>query len=84
MSESNKNHLAWCIEYCGGQTALAEKVSEVCGEEITQSHIWNWLNRSKKGVPADMCHSVCKAVDLKKAPSDFYPSLWPVSDREVA
>ena len=32
------------INLAGGQTALAE----ICGKPVTQSHVWNWLNRDKK------------------------------------
>ena len=35
------------VELCGGQTALAEKLSEVMPDRIDQGHVSNWLHRDK-------------------------------------
>lgn len=42
------------IEIVGGQLALAERL----GPPIRQAHVWKWLNRTRRGVPAEYCRRI--------------------------
>lgn len=46
------------IKLAGGQSSLAKRITEETGDAITQSHIWDWLNKSKRGVPAEYCRAI--------------------------
>lgn len=43
----NQTALAEAVEAAGGQLALATKIG------TSQSNVWEWLRRSKRGVPAE-------------------------------
>lgn len=51
-----KDALQRAIDHCGGQSGLARAI----GNGVTQSHVWNWLNRSAE-VPAS------RVVDIERA-----------------
>jgi len=52
----------------GGQKALADRIG------TTQSQVWYWLMRSKKGVPAEFAKSIEKATGVSRA--ELRPDLW--------
>lgn len=54
----------------GGQKPLADRIG------TTQSQIWYWLMRSKKGVPAEFVLSIEKATGVPRG--DLRPDLYPV------
>jgi DNA-binding transcriptional regulator YdaS (Cro superfamily) len=41
----------------------------------TQSQVWYWLTRSKKGVPAEFVLSIEKETGVSRA--ELRPDLWP-------
>ncbi len=47
--DSRKLALKRACEAAGGQKPLADRIG------TTQSQVWYWLEKSKKGVPAEMC-----------------------------
>lgn len=61
----------------GGQAALARKLSAlVIDAKVTQSHVWNWINRDKK-IPADYIIPICKVIGWQKTPYELAPNLYP-------
>lgn len=42
------------MEIAGGQSALAEQLSKLATEPVSQARVWNWLKRDLKA-PAEMC-----------------------------
>ena len=56
-------------DVAGGQKPLAELIG------TTQSQVWYWLERSKKGVPAEFVIPIEKAtgVSRHKLRPDLYP-----------
>lgn len=58
-------------DVCGGQKALADRVN------TTQSMIWYWLERSKKGVPGEFVIPIEQASGVSR--SELRPDLYPDS-----
>ena len=56
-------------ETAGGQKPLAERIG------TTQSQVWYWLERSKKGVPAEFVLLIEKETGVSR--SELRPDLWP-------
>lgn len=54
------------VDIAGGQTRLAEKISKACGVKLKQSHIHTWINRNKKGIPAQYCPAAEKITGVPK------------------
>lgn len=62
---------------CGGQKALAERVG------TTQSQIWYWLERAKKGVPGEFVLPIESATGVSR--HELRPDLYPApSEQEGA
>lgn len=57
-------------ELAGGQKPLADRIG------TTQSQVWYWLERSKRGVPAEFVLSIERETGVSR--SDLRPDLWPV------
>jgi DNA-binding transcriptional regulator YdaS (Cro superfamily) len=53
----------------GGQKPLAERIG------TTQSQVWYWLERSKKGVPAEFVLPIERETGVSR--SELRPDLWP-------
>lgn len=64
------------IDIVGGQTSLAERVG------TTQSQIWYWLQRSKKGVPAEFVIPIEQATAGEVSRHDLRPDLYPLEAAE--
>jgi DNA-binding transcriptional regulator YdaS (Cro superfamily) len=64
-------------EVAGGQKPLADRIG------TTQSQVWYWLTRSKKGVPAEFVLSIERETGVSR--SEMRPDLWPASvgEREI-
>jgi DNA-binding transcriptional regulator YdaS (Cro superfamily) len=62
-------------ELAGGQKPLADRIG------TTQSQVWYWLERSKKGVPAEFVLSIERETGVPR--SELRPDLWP-TDAEGA
>jgi DNA-binding transcriptional regulator YdaS (Cro superfamily) len=56
------------IEKAGSQKRLAEMIG------ASQSHVWYWLERSKKGVPAEYCVAIEKATGVSRG--ELRPDLF--------
>lgn len=68
------------VEIVGGQTALANVLSDKTGRSIRQQHIWNWLNRDG-GLPAayaplvqSLCEELGEGISCCDLCPDFYPA----------
>lgn len=64
------------IDAAGGQQVLAEKV------RTTQSQIWYWLHRSKKGVPAEYVLPIEAASGVSR--NELRPDLFPLEKKRAA
>lgn len=58
----------------GGQKPLAELIG------TTQSQVWYWLERSKKGVPGEFVIPIEKATGVPR--HELRPDLYPVAEPE--
>lgn len=56
-------------EAAGGQKPLADLIG------TTQSQVWYWLTRSKRGVPAEFAPKIEAATGVPR--SELRPDLWP-------
>lgn len=56
-------------ELAGGQKPLADRIG------TTQSQVWYWLERSKKGVPAEFVLPIERETGVTR--SELRPDLWP-------
>lgn len=56
-------------DIAGGQKPLADRIG------TTQSQIWYWLFRSKKGVPAEFVLPIEGATGVSR--SELRADLWP-------
>jgi DNA-binding transcriptional regulator YdaS (Cro superfamily) len=63
------------IELCGGQTALAKKIG------VPQSTLWHWIERARKGVPAEYVIPIETATGGKITRNDLRPDLYPTGKR---
>lgn len=67
--------LTHAVELAGGQKPLAEKIG------TTQSQVWYWLNRSKKGVPAEFAERVEAATGISR--HELRPDVFGQPEREA-
>lgn len=70
------------VDLVGGQTALANLLSEKTGRSIRQQHIWNWLHRDG-GLPAayaPLVHSLCQELGEAITCSDLCPDFYPAGE----
>ncbi len=63
-------------ELAGGQKPLADKIG------TTQSQVWYWLERSKKGLPAEFVLSVERATGVPR--NELRPDLYPIESEARA
>ena len=68
------------VNIVGGQTALANAVSQKTGRSIRQQHVWNWINRDG-GIPAAyapfvevLCREYGEEISCSCLCPDFYPA----------
>lgn len=64
--------LSRATEKAGGQLALAKAIG------TTQSNVWTWLNKSKRGVPAEMAGRIEAATGVPRhelRPDVFAPQV---------
>lgn len=59
-------------EIAGGQKPLADRIG------TTQSQVWYWLERSKKGIPAEFVLPIERATGVSR--SELRPDLYPAFD----
>jgi DNA-binding transcriptional regulator YdaS (Cro superfamily) len=65
----SKAALRFACAKVGGQKALAALIG------TTQSQVWYWLEKSKKGVPAEFCERVEAASGVSRR--DLRPDIFP-------
>lgn len=68
------------IKECEGQTALANRINVLCGTKLRQGHVYDWLHKSKKGVPAEYCHAIERITDGQVTAHDLRPDIFPRPD----
>lgn len=59
-------------ELAGGQKPLADRIG------TTQSQVWYWLEKSKRGVPAEFVLSIERETGVSR--SALRPDLWPIEE----
>lgn len=57
-------------DVAGGQKPLADRIG------TTQSQVWYWLNRAKKGVAPEFVPAIERETGIPR--SELRPDLWPV------
>lgn len=62
-------------EKAGGQTALANSLSELTGTVVTQQRIRNWLARGSR-VPAEYCAAIEQVTGGAVSRRDMRPDDW--------
>ena len=62
-------------EVAGGQKPLATRIG------TTQSQVWYWLTRSKKGVPAEFVLPIERETGVSR--SELRPDLYPSAVEEA-
>lgn len=64
------------VDLAGGQTPLAEKLSELMDRPIRQAHVWNWLHRDRR-IPGEVCIPIERATGGRVTRSELRPDLYP-------
>lgn len=72
---THREALIKAIEIAGGQRALARKLSEETGEEVSQAAVWGWLNKAKK-FPPEMCGPIERVCEGRVSKHEFRPDLF--------
>lgn len=69
-----KEYLERAIKSAGSQSELARLLTEFIGRPVTQSHVWNWLNRDKK-IPSEFVIPIEKVTGVPRycLRPDTYP-----------
>jgi DNA-binding transcriptional regulator YdaS (Cro superfamily) len=62
-------------EAAGGQKPLADQIG------TTQSQVWYWLERSKKGVPGEFVLPIERATGVSR--HELRPDLYPLEEARV-
>lgn len=73
----NRDEIKRAVVCVGGQTALADRLTEIMQKQIKQAHIWNWLNRDKK-LEGEYCIPIEKATEGKVTRHQLRPDLYPM------
>lgn len=69
--------LSRAVEHVGSQKALADKLG------VTQSVVWYWLEKAKRGCPAEYVLNIERITDGAVSRHDLRPDLWPRSERQT-
>ena len=68
------------INFAGGQSALAEKLTALSSELVSQARVWNWLKRDRKA-PVEFCalieQIVGGVVTRQMLCPDDWQAIWP-------
>lgn len=63
------------VAFAGGQSALAKALKAKGHDEVTQSHVWNWLNRDHKA-PGNVCLDIEKITKKKVKAVELRPDIF--------
>lgn len=58
-------------DHVGGQLPLAKRIG------VTQSMVWYWLERAKKGVPAEHAIAIERATEGHVTAHELRPDIFP-------
>lgn len=72
---SSTEALKRACDAAGGQKPLADLIG------TTQSQVWYWLTRSKRGVPAEFVLPIERETGVSR--SELRPDLWPAEVSEI-
>lgn len=70
--------LSRAVELAGGQKPLADLVG------TTQSQVWYWLSRSKRGVPGEFAAKIEDATNGQVTRHDLRPDIFGPAPVEAA
>ena len=79
---SKSEALQKAIAIAGGQSALARLLSNICGKNIRQAHIFNWLNRDKE-IPAEYVIPIEIAVKKLVTRYELRPDIYPPTEESI-
>lgn len=68
----SQDALKRAIDLAGGQKPLADSIG------TTQSQVWYWLTRAKKGVPAEFAMAIERATGVPR--SELRPDIFAARD----
>lgn len=60
----------------GGQTAMANLLSEITGKKVSQFNIYYWLNSAKSGVPAQYCRAIEAITNGAVTAEELRPDIF--------
>jgi DNA-binding transcriptional regulator YdaS (Cro superfamily) len=66
------------VDVAGGQKALADRIG------TTQSMVWYWLFKSKRGVSGEYVIPIERATDGKVSRHELRPDLYPATSGAAA
>jgi DNA-binding transcriptional regulator YdaS (Cro superfamily) len=73
------------IDLVGGQSAMAEKLTALAKESVSQSRVWNWLKRDGKA-PVEFCaliEQIVNAEVTRQMLCTDWRTIWPeLSDQD--
>lgn len=65
----SKEALKRAVDIAGGQKPLADRIG------TSQSQVWYWLEKSKKGTPAEYCERIESATGIGR--HELRPDIFP-------
>ncbi len=69
------------ISFCGSQAELARRI----GGTIKQPHVWGWLHRGARQVPAEHCAAIERATAGAVSRYELRPDVFgPAPEQEAA
>jgi DNA-binding transcriptional regulator YdaS (Cro superfamily) len=74
--DSPKQALRRAVEIAKGQKPLADGIG------TTQSQVWYWLEKSKKGVPGEFCLRIEQKTGVSR--HELRPDIFPASVPQIA
>lgn len=78
--------LQQAVDLAGGQTELARKINAIRDSKLTQGHVWAWLNRENRKVPAEFCLPISQIAGGEVRPEELRPDVFdiPAADQKQA
>lgn len=66
--------LKLAIAICGSQSELARRLG------VTQTHVWNWINRSHGKIPSEYAIPIETATEGAVTRHQLRPDLYPLDE----
>ncbi len=76
-SDPPKSALLSAIALCGGQAALARRLTRLLGAPVSQQRIWNALHRDQS-IPPEWCMGIERATAGRVTRHQLRPDLYPM------